>query len=78
MLVIQWIYVLFMISTSSTLAQLLLNKRELTVQTGRSVYLRRDDLVFVRTEPGEGCRVEVVQNEPITQRVGTLEPKVGI
>ncbi|KAK3090222.1 hypothetical protein FSP39_010172 [Pinctada imbricata] len=55
---------------------LLVSKKEVTVKIGRDVYLKRDDLVFTKTTKGEECRVEVVQNDPITQRVGYLEPQI--
>nr|XP_061790288.1 FRAS1-related extracellular matrix protein 1-like [Nerophis lumbriciformis] len=45
------------------------------VARGRSVYLRREQL-SVRAEADVHCKVEVVLNEPITQRVGRLTPQV--
>jgi hypothetical protein len=44
------------------------------VKIGRNVYLKRDDIRFSVTEKGDECRVEVVRNDPITQRVGYVEP----
>lgn len=73
----QWI-LLFSLFISSAIGQILLSKRELTVRIGRSVYLRRDDIRFSRTESNGDCRVEVVQNDPITLRVGSLHPDVSI
>lgn len=57
--------------------QIVLDTKELSVDIGRSVYLKRDDIRFSRTEKGEECRIEVVRNDPITQRVGYVEPHVS-
>lgn len=69
-----WILLLCLIVTSA--GQILVSKKEISVDIGRSVFLRKDDLVFVDTTKKSECRVEVVQNDPITQRVGRLEPTV--
>lgn len=54
---------------------LLVKQKDITVKVGRTVYLNPDDLVFKKLRKGdEACRVEVVQKDPITQRVGQLEP----
>ncbi|XP_050400427.2 FRAS1-related extracellular matrix protein 1 [Patella vulgata] len=55
---------------------LLLDKRDITVNVGRSVFLERPDLVFVKGGRDEECRVEVVNTDPMTQRVGKLEPTI--
>lgn len=68
-----WILQLFFVLTSA--GQILVSKKELSVNIGRSVFLRKDDLLFVDTKKSE-CRVEVDQNDPITQRVGRMEPTV--
>ena len=52
--------------------------RELDVRVGRSVYLSRDDLHIGSTRRGEDCRVEVVMADPITQRVGHMDPPVSL
>lgn len=55
-----------------------MRQNDITVKVGRTVYLNPDDLVFKKLRKGdEACRVEVVQNDPITQRVGQIEPKVS-
>ncbi|XP_071131154.1 FRAS1-related extracellular matrix protein 1-like [Mytilus edulis] len=56
--------------------QIVMDTKELTVKIGRSVYLKRDDIRFTVTEKGDECRVEVVRNDPITQRVGFVEPHI--
>ncbi|XP_077973663.1 FRAS1-related extracellular matrix protein 1-like [Styela clava] len=48
---------------------------DLEVTNGRTVYIRKSHLRFA-TRPGEVCKVQVVQNEPIYQRVGEFTPKV--
>ncbi|ESO92424.1 hypothetical protein LOTGIDRAFT_233175 [Lottia gigantea] len=55
---------------------LLVDQREIKVNVGRFVHLERQDLVFVRIGRDEECRVEVVNNDPITQRVGHIEPTI--
>lgn len=57
--------------------QIVLDTKELSVDIGRSVYLKRDDIRFSQTEKGDECRIEVVRNDPITQRVGYVEPHVS-
>ncbi|KAK3579867.1 hypothetical protein CHS0354_025772 [Potamilus streckersoni] len=56
--------------------QILVRTNELTVKIGKTVYLNKDDMVFRRTRRGDTCRGEVMQNDPISQRVGELEPKI--
>jgi len=45
------------------------------VPRGRSVFITESEL-RVSVEPSADCKVEVVMNEPVTQRVGTLSPQV--
>lgn len=58
--------------------RLVSHTRELDVKVGRSVYLSRDDLHIGSTRRGEDCRVEVVMADPITQRVGHMDPPVSL
>ncbi|XP_038026306.2 FRAS1-related extracellular matrix protein 1 isoform X7 [Anas platyrhynchos] len=46
------------------------------VMKGQSVFLSEDDLKFSIPREKDLCKVEVVINEPITQRVGKLTPQV--
>ncbi|XP_054253766.1 FRAS1-related extracellular matrix protein 1 isoform X2 [Indicator indicator] len=46
------------------------------VMKGQSVFLLEDDLKFSIPREKDACKVEVVINEPITQRVGKLTPQV--
>ncbi|GAB1607075.1 FRAS1-related extracellular matrix protein 1-like, partial, partial [Argonauta hians] len=52
-----------------------IHKTDIEVNVGRSVYLRPQDL-YIETRQGERCRVQVINKDPITQRVGHLEPQV--
>lgn len=47
------------------------------VMKGSSAFLSQDDLKFTIPKEKDACKVEVVMNEPITQRVGKLTPQVG-
>ncbi|XP_006864569.1 PREDICTED: FRAS1-related extracellular matrix protein 1 [Chrysochloris asiatica] len=46
------------------------------VMKGRSAFLSEDNLKFAVPKEKDACKLEVVMNEPITQRVGTLTPQV--
>ncbi|XP_028263008.1 FRAS1-related extracellular matrix protein 1a [Parambassis ranga] len=48
----------------------------LKVKRGQSSYLQEGDLKFLIPQQKDACKVEVVLNEPITQRVGKLMPEV--
>ncbi|XP_077401536.1 FRAS1-related extracellular matrix protein 1a [Vanacampus margaritifer] len=48
----------------------------LKVRRGQSAYLREGDLQFLIPVQKDACKVEVVLNEPITQRVGKFLPQV--
>uniref|UniRef100_A0A8C1JDA4 FRAS1-related extracellular matrix protein 1 n=1 Tax=Cyprinus carpio TaxID=7962 RepID=A0A8C1JDA4_CYPCA len=48
----------------------------LKVKRGQSVFLQEEDLQFHIPRAKDACKLEVVLNEPITQRVGTLAPQV--
>ncbi|XP_037654283.1 FRAS1-related extracellular matrix protein 1-like [Choloepus didactylus] len=50
--------------------------RGLRVMKGHSAFLSREDLEFAVPKEKDACKVEVVINEPITQRVGRLTPQV--
>lgn len=51
--------------------------RGVRVMKGSSAFLSEDDLKFAIPKEKDACKVEVVMNEPITQRVGKLTPQVG-
>uniref|UniRef100_A0A3P9C444 Fras1 related extracellular matrix 1a n=1 Tax=Maylandia zebra TaxID=106582 RepID=A0A3P9C444_9CICH len=48
----------------------------LKVKRGQSAYLHVEDLQFHIPHQKDSCKLEVVVNEPITQRVGKLVPQV--
>uniref|UniRef100_A0A8C5M3X5 FRAS1 related extracellular matrix 1 n=1 Tax=Leptobrachium leishanense TaxID=445787 RepID=A0A8C5M3X5_9ANUR len=48
----------------------------LTVMKGHSNFLSEENLQFSVPKEKDSCKVEVVLNEPITQRVGKLSPQV--
>ncbi|XP_067839790.1 FRAS1-related extracellular matrix protein 1a isoform X3 [Heptranchias perlo] len=48
----------------------------ITVPKGQSVFLSEEDLKFNILKEKDSCKVEVVMNEPIMQRVGKLTPQV--
>ncbi|XP_053149054.1 FRAS1-related extracellular matrix protein 1-like [Hemicordylus capensis] len=50
--------------------------RGVKVMKGQSVFLSQEDLQFSIPREKDACKVEVVMNEPITQRVGKLTPPV--
>ncbi|XP_070933916.1 FRAS1-related extracellular matrix protein 1 isoform X14 [Macaca nemestrina] len=50
--------------------------RGVRVMKGHSTFLSGDDLKFAIPKEKDACKVEVVMNEPITQRVGKLTPQV--
>nr|XP_023676697.1 FRAS1-related extracellular matrix protein 1 [Paramormyrops kingsleyae] len=50
--------------------------RGLKVKRGQTAYLEEEDLRFSAPQDRDACKVEVVLNEPITQRVGVLTPQV--
>lgn len=48
----------------------------LKVKQGQAAYLQEEDLQFHIPHQKDACKVEVVLNEPLTQRVGQLIPQV--
>uniref|UniRef100_A0A667HXA4 FRAS1-related extracellular matrix protein 1 n=1 Tax=Lynx canadensis TaxID=61383 RepID=A0A667HXA4_LYNCA len=50
--------------------------RGVRVMKGSSAFLLGDDLKFAIPKEKDACKVEVVMNEPMTQRVGKLTPQV--
>lgn len=49
----------------------------LQVGRGQFVYVTSEDLRFDVQYNVTSCKVEVVMNEPVTQRVGVFTPQVG-
>uniref|UniRef100_A0A3Q1H8X6 C-type lectin domain-containing protein n=1 Tax=Anabas testudineus TaxID=64144 RepID=A0A3Q1H8X6_ANATE len=69
-----WLFLLGM--TCSAHSSLVKVNKGLKVKRGQSVYLDEGDLQFHIPRQKDACKVEVVLNEPITQRVGKLLPQV--
>lgn len=63
-------------TTCSALQSLVKINRGLKVKRGQSAYLQEGDLQFHIPRQKDACKVEVVLNEPITQRVGKVMPQV--
>lgn len=62
--------------TRSTDSSLVKVNKGLKVKRGQSAYLDEGDLQFHIPRQKDACKVEVVLNEPMTQRVGKLLPQV--
>lgn len=60
----------------SARSSLVKTNKGLKVKRGQTVYLQEGDLQFDIPRQKDACKVEVVLNEPITQRVGKLMPQV--
>jgi hypothetical protein len=67
-------FVIWTVAWCGAHASIVRSKREISVQIGRSVYIHPDDLVL---DGGTTCKVELDVFDPVSQRVGTLEPKVS-
>lgn len=68
--------IILVFCASNVLSQLLVHKNDIEVPIGREVFLKPSDLYFHHLILDEICKVEVLENEPITQRVGLFEPRV--
>ncbi|KAK1890048.1 FRAS1-related extracellular matrix protein 1 [Dissostichus eleginoides] len=71
-----WLPVLLLGLTCSSHSSLVKVNKGLKVKRGQSAFLQDGDLQFHIPRQKDACKVEVVLNEPITQRVGTLMPQV--
>lgn len=61
---------------SSSHTSLLKVNKGLKVKRGQTAFLQEGDLQFDIPRQKDACKLEVVLNEPITQRVGKLLPQV--
>uniref|UniRef100_A0A8C3HKK9 FRAS1-related extracellular matrix protein N-terminal domain-containing protein n=1 Tax=Chrysemys picta bellii TaxID=8478 RepID=A0A8C3HKK9_CHRPI len=57
-------------------AKLVLVNKDFSVERGRVVYVTDNELRFNVPKERNPCKVEVVLNEPVTQRVGKLAPQI--
>uniref|UniRef100_A0A3Q3MFJ2 Fras1 related extracellular matrix 1b n=1 Tax=Mastacembelus armatus TaxID=205130 RepID=A0A3Q3MFJ2_9TELE len=67
--------VLSLVLTAVCSAGLVVVNSGVEVGRGRSVFITEKELK-INVEPTADCKVEVVMNEPVTQRVGKLTPQV--
>ncbi|KAM4714914.1 FRAS1-related extracellular matrix protein 1a isoform 2-T2 [Anableps anableps] len=75
-LALSMLVVLLLLLTCSYHCSLVKVNKGLKVKQGQSIYLQEGDLQFHIPVQKDVCKVEVVLNEPITQRVGKLVPQV--
>lgn len=68
-----WIVLLVMMVVCS--GNLVVVNSAVEVTRGHSVVITEKELK-INVEPAADCKVEVVMNEPISQRVGRLTPQV--
>ncbi|CAM5162590.1 unnamed protein product [Natator depressus] len=57
-------------------AKLVFVNKGISVERGQVVYVRDNELRFNVPEERNPCKVEVVLNEPVTQRVGKPTPQI--
>lgn len=69
------VWLLLLLLTSVCSGTLVVVKSGVEVVRGRSASVTEKEL-RISVEPAADCKVEVVQNEPATQRVGRLTPQV--
>ncbi|XP_043941471.1 FRAS1-related extracellular matrix protein 1-like isoform X2 [Protopterus annectens] len=68
---------MFLANLGFTKTENLVNvNKGIQVERGRVAYVTENELQFNIPKDRDSCKVEVVQNEPITQRVGKLIPQV--
>uniref|UniRef100_A0A8B9NTL9 FRAS1 related extracellular matrix 1 n=1 Tax=Apteryx owenii TaxID=8824 RepID=A0A8B9NTL9_APTOW len=71
-----WLFLLLAVILRVVCASFISVNLGVKVMKGQSVFLSEDDLKFSIPREKDACKVEVVINEPITQRVGKLTPQV--
>uniref|UniRef100_A0A3Q3R891 FRAS1-related extracellular matrix protein N-terminal domain-containing protein n=1 Tax=Monopterus albus TaxID=43700 RepID=A0A3Q3R891_MONAL len=69
-----WVYLLLVVPVVCSGSLIVVNSG-VEVSRGRSVFVTEKELK-IDVDPTSDCKVEVVMNEPITQRVGRLTPQV--
>ncbi|KAK2835081.1 hypothetical protein Q5P01_015565 [Channa striata] len=68
-------FLLLVVMTAACSGSLVVVNSGVEVARGRSVFITEKELK-ISVEPTADCKVEVVMNEPISQRVGRLTPQV--
>nr|XP_008101362.1 PREDICTED: FRAS1-related extracellular matrix protein 1 isoform X1 [Anolis carolinensis] len=71
-----WLLLLFALHLRGICSSFVNVNRGVKVMKGQSVFMSQEDLQFSIPKEKDACKVEVVMNEPITQRVGKLTPQV--
>ncbi|XP_029140355.1 FRAS1-related extracellular matrix protein 1 [Protobothrops mucrosquamatus] len=71
-----WVLLLFALNLKTTRSTFVSINQGLKVMRGQSVFLSQKDLQFSIPREKDACKIEVVTNEPISQRVGKLTPQV--
>ncbi|XP_019410285.1 PREDICTED: FRAS1-related extracellular matrix protein 1 [Crocodylus porosus] len=71
-----WLFPLLTVILRCVCSSFISVNRGVKVMKGQSVFLSKDDLQFSIPRVKDACKVEVVINEPITQRVGKLTPQI--
>lgn len=75
-LVNSWLHLLFALNLRGICSSFVNVNHGVKVMKGQSVFLSQEDLQFSIPREKDACKLEVVMNEPITQRVGKLTPQV--
>ncbi|XP_053226453.1 FRAS1-related extracellular matrix protein 1 isoform X7 [Podarcis raffonei] len=71
-----WLLLVFALNLRSIHSSFVNVNRGAKVMKGQSIFLLQEDLQFSIPREKDACKVEVVMNEPMTQRVGKLTPQV--
>ncbi|KAF7244547.1 FRAS1-related extracellular matrix protein 1 [Varanus komodoensis] len=71
-----WLLLLFAFHLRGICSSFVNVNRGLKVMKGQSVFLLQEDLRFSIPREKDACKLEVVMNEPMTQRVGKLSPQI--
>uniref|UniRef100_A0A670ZH00 FRAS1 related extracellular matrix 1 n=1 Tax=Pseudonaja textilis TaxID=8673 RepID=A0A670ZH00_PSETE len=71
-----WVLLLFALNLKTACSTFVSVNQGLKVMRGQSVFLSQKELEFSIPREKDACKIEVVMNEPVTQRVGKLTPQV--
>ncbi|XP_070794695.1 FRAS1-related extracellular matrix protein 1 [Pituophis catenifer annectens] len=71
-----WVLLLFALNLKTTCSTFVSINQGLKVMRGQSVFLSPNELQFSIPREKDTCKIEVVMNEPISQRVGKMTPQV--
>ena len=74
----QSLFLLVVILDSACAESLVRLNLGLDVTRGQSVFVTEKELQLGATGATDSCKVEVLLNEPVTQRVGKLTPQVRL